>query len=294
MVTVSKSPTEANPAIEAKRDGATYYKTLVRSGYAPVNGLRMYYEIHGSVSARPLVTLHPFLGLANVFPSLTRNRQLIAVEAQGHGRTADIDRPLTFEQEAEDLVALLKHLRIDRADFFGESFGGITAILIAIRYPELVRRLVTYASPFSTYEDSYDRESLGQLVTLTPDHHSVQYQRECYQKVAADPSYWSTLFAKSMSRELKGFAREELKSIKAPVLIMGGDHDVLGARLEHLLETYRLIPNAQLAVIPGAGHFVLNDDQERLLPIIATFLDEPESSVPFATTLSGYHPGETR
>lgn len=294
MATMSKSPTQANPAMAAKREGPTYYKSLVRSGYAPVNGLQMYYEIHGTVAARALVTIHPFLGLANVFPSLTRNRRLIAVEAQGHGRTADIDRPLTFEQEAEDIVALLKYLHIERADFFGESFGGITAIQIAIRYPKLVRRVVTYASPFGSYQVSYRQESLAQLVTLTPDHRSVQYQRECYQKVAVDPAHWPTIFAKSTSRQLRGFSLEDLKAIQAPVLIAAGDHDVLGARLEHLLEIYRLIPNAQLAVVPDAGHFVLNDDPEKLLPIIATFLDQPETGIPFATTLSGYHPGETR
>jgi len=294
VATMSKSITQANPAIEAKREGPTHYKTLVRSGYAPVNGLQMYYEIHGTVAARPLVTIHPFLGLANVFPSLSRNRQLIAVETQGHARTGDIDRPLTFEQEAEDIVALLKHLRIERADFFGESFGGISAIQIAIRYPKLVHRVVTYGSPFGTYQASFRQESLAQLMTLTPDHRSVQYQRECYQRVAADPAQWSTLFAKSTSRQLRGFSLDDLKTIQAPVLIAGGDHDVLGARLEHLLEIYRLIPNAQLAVIPDAGHFVLNEDPEKLLPIVATFLDEPGTRVPFATTLSGYHPGETR
>src|SRR5215472_17801218 len=131
MTTINRSAENSNVAVETRRGGSTYYKTLVRSGYAPVNGLQMYYEIHGTVAARPLVTIHPFLGLANVFPSLSRNRQLIAVETQGHGRTGDIDRPLTFEQEAEDIVALLKHLRIERADFFGESFGGISAIQIA-------------------------------------------------------------------------------------------------------------------------------------------------------------------
>jgi pimeloyl-ACP methyl ester carboxylesterase len=288
---MSKSITPANPAIEAKREGPTYYKTLVRSGYAPVNGLQMYYEIHGPVAARPLVTIHPFLGLANVFPSLSRNRQLIAVETQGHGR---IDRPLTFEHEAEDIVAPLKHLRIERADFFGESFGGISAIQIAIRYPKLVRRVVTYGSPFGTYQVSFRQESLAQLMTLTRDHRSVQYQRERYQRVAADPAQWSTLFAKSASRQLRGFSLDDLKAIQAPVLIAGGDHDVLGACLEHLLEIYRLISNAQLAVIPDAGHFVLNEDPEKLLPIVATFLDEPGTRVPFATTLSGYHPGETR
>jgi pimeloyl-ACP methyl ester carboxylesterase len=91
-----------------------------------------------------------------------------------------------------------------------------------------------------------------------------------------------------------GFSDEDLKSIKAPVLIAAGDHDVLGPRLEHHLEMARLIPNAQLAIIPDAGHFVPNENQEKLLPIVAAFFDQPISTVPFATTQSGFHPGETR
>ena len=102
-------------------EGSAYYKTLVRSGYAPVNGLRMYYEIHGTTAARPLVTIHGFLGLRNVFPSLVRNRQLVTCDLQGHGRTVDIDRPLTFEQNADDVAALLKYLRIEKADFFWQK-----------------------------------------------------------------------------------------------------------------------------------------------------------------------------
>jgi pimeloyl-ACP methyl ester carboxylesterase len=96
VMTMNKSVAEPNVAVERKRESSSYYKTLVRSGYAPVNGLEMYYEIHGTVTARPLVTIHPWLGLANVFPSLTRNRQLIAVELQGHGRTAGHRSPVNF------------------------------------------------------------------------------------------------------------------------------------------------------------------------------------------------------
>jgi pimeloyl-ACP methyl ester carboxylesterase len=153
--------------------------------------------------------------LANVFPSLTRNRQLIAVELQGHGRTRDIERQFSFQQDAEDVVGLLKHLQIGQADFFGESFGGIIAMQIAIRHPKLVRRVVTYGSPFGTLQESSRHESLAQLVTLTADHPSVQYQRESYQRVTADPAQWSTVFAKSVARQVNGFSQEDLKSIKA-------------------------------------------------------------------------------
>src|SRR5712692_7371449 len=153
MATMSKSPAQSNPAVETKREGPTYYKTLVRSGYAPVNGLQMYFEIHGTVTTRPLVTIHPWLGLANVFPSLTRNRQLIAVELQGHGRTADINRPITFEQHADDIAALLKYLGIEQADFFGESFGGTVAVQMAVRHPEIVRRVAIYGSILGKIEE---------------------------------------------------------------------------------------------------------------------------------------------
>src|SRR5215469_11257160 len=130
MMTIEKPATQPQIGIETTRKGATYYKTLASSGYAPVNGLQMYYEIHGTATARPLITIHPWLGLANVFPSLVRSRQLIAVELQGHGRTADIDRPMSFEQHADDIAALLEYLEIRKADFFGESFGGTVAVLV--------------------------------------------------------------------------------------------------------------------------------------------------------------------
>jgi len=294
MMPINKSASEPSVAVENKPGGSTYYKTLVRSGYAPVDGLQMYYEIHGTVAARTLVTIHPWLGLANVFPSLTRNRQLIAVELQGHGRTADIDRPITFEQHADDIAALLNQLGIGQADFFGESFGGTVAISIAVRHPELVRRVAIYGSILARFEEVIPPNSLAEFMTLTPDHPSVEFERENYQRVAPDPTQWPTLFAKSSSVVWNGFSHDELKSIEAPVLITAGDHDVLVPPVEHHLAMSRLIPNAQLAVIPDAGHFVLYDDPEKLLPIVANFLDQQPSTIPFATTISGYHPGETR
>ncbi len=161
MATMSKSPTQSNPTVVTKREGTTYYKTLVRSGYAPVNGLEMYYEMHGSGTGVPLVTIHGFAGLANVFPSLTRNRQLIAFEFEGHGHTADIGRPLSFEQEAEDVASLLKYLEISQADFFGESFGGIVAVQTVVRHPEMVRRVATYGSALGKIEEVTRQESLA-------------------------------------------------------------------------------------------------------------------------------------
>src|SRR5262249_6567540 len=233
--------------------------------------------------------IHPWLGLANVFPSLIRNRQLIAVELQGHGRTVDIDRPMTFEQHADDVASLLKYLRIPQADFFGEGFGGTTAVMMAVRHSEIVRRVAIYGSVLSKFEEVIRQESLAEFFSLTPDHPSIQFERENYERVAPEPSQWSTLFEKSRRIAWNGFTRDELKSIQAPVLIAAGDHDVLVPLVEHHLEMSRLIPNAQLAVIPDAGHFVLYEDPDKVLPIVANFLDQPASRVPIATTISASH-----
>jgi pimeloyl-ACP methyl ester carboxylesterase len=270
----------------------TYYKTLVRSGYAPANGLRMYYEIHGG--GRPLVTIHPFLGMANVFPSLVAKHQIIAMDLQGHGRTADVDRPFSFQQDADDVAALLSHLGVERADVFGESFGGTIALQLALRHPHLVGRVATYGSMLGSIQDSVRPEMLAQFSGLTPDDRSVAFQREAYERVAPEPSHWPQLFIKSRSIEWSGFKSEELQRIQSRVLLAVGDHDLLGPRLEAVLAWYRLLPNAELCVIPNAGHFILNHDPGRLLHVIQSFLDEPCSHAVWATPASGYQPGETR
>jgi pimeloyl-ACP methyl ester carboxylesterase len=244
---LNKPATWRNAAVETKREGPVCHKTLVRSGRVPVNGLRMYYEIHGTVTARPLVTIQPWLGLANVFPALIQNRQLIAVELHGHGRTADIDRPVTFEQHADDIAALMNHLGIKQADFFGESLRGTVAVLMALRHPGMVRRVATFGSILGKLDEA-----------VAPEN---------------DPSQWPALFMKSSRAVWNGFSHDELKSIKAPVLIAAGDHDFMSAPFEHYVEVSRLIRNAQLAVIPDAGHFVLYENPDKLLPVVANFLD---------------------
>src|SRR5262249_28062154 len=132
--------------------GIEMVSTPARSGYAPVNGLSMYYEVHGS--GRPMVLLHgAFMTvelMGRLVPALARGRQVIAVELQGHGHTADIDRPLTYEQLADDTAALLRHLSIDNADVYGYSLGGGVALQVAIRHPALVRRLVVVSASYSS------------------------------------------------------------------------------------------------------------------------------------------------
>jgi pimeloyl-ACP methyl ester carboxylesterase len=264
-----KSATQPNAPIEKK------------TGYAPVNGLKMYYEISGT--GKPAVYIHPAWSHASVHPALTKNRQWIAMDLQGHGRTADIDRPLSFEQHADDVAALLKHLKIEQADFFGESLGGTVAVMMAVRHPEMVRRVAAYGASFSNF---------GARAGLSADSDVIKFQRENYEKVAPDPKQWPTLFAKSLKMEWKGFSPDELNSIKAPVLVASGDHDYVP--VERSLEWSRLIPNAQLAIIPEAGHYVLNVDPEKLLPTVARFLDAPMPGLPFSTPKTGYQPGVNR
>ncbi len=262
-------------------------------GYAPVNGLTMYYEIEGT--GAPLVVIPPAFGFAGreSFPALLQNHSVITVDLQGNGRTADIpDRPISIEQYAKDVVELLRYLGIPKADFLGESYGGDTAALIAIRYPEFVNRVVTYSATFAPPPGTLNPLTTHYDHTPTAETRDIQFQRESYKKVAPDPSYWPRIYEKVGSIQWKGFSNEELASVTVPFLILQGDHDFV--RLEHSVETVKQIPHAELAVIPDASHFALSSEQERVIPIIKHFLEKPDQRLPLATANTGYRPGETR
>lgn len=268
-------------------------KTKETKGYAPVNGLKMYYEIEGT--GAPLVYIPPAFGFAGLksFPALAQSRSVVTVDLQGHGRTADIpDRPFTLEQHAKDVAGLLGFLGISKLDFFGESYGGAIATLIAVHNPELVRRVATYGATFGPPQGAVNPEMLRTNQPLTPDSRSFLIQRENYKKLAPDPDYWATFWGKSVSVRWDGFSREELASIKAPVLIAVGDHDFV--HVEHAVETLKLIPNAELAVIPDAGHYALFSEPERVIPVVEHFLNKPDTGIPIGTAETGYHAGETR
>jgi pimeloyl-ACP methyl ester carboxylesterase len=242
----------------------------VEGKYASVNGLKMYYEVHGT--GRPLVLLHGAFGWATVYPALAQDRQVIAVELQGHGHTTDIDRPLTFDQMADDTAALLKHLKIEQADFFGYSMGGNVALALAIRHPGVVGKVAVNGAIWGKIEEAYEPEAFKQFKNMPMDF-APPVLKGPYDKVAPDPKKWPVLVAKvkKMGLEFKGFARKDMKSIKAPVLITQGDHDLV--RLEHAVEMFRLIPNAQLAVLPGGDHFMIWSNPNQLLSPIAALLN---------------------
>lgn len=244
--------------------------------YASVNGLKMYYEIHGT--GQPLVLLHGAFGFvegwATVLPSLARTHQVIAIELQGHGHTNDLERPLAYEQMADDVAALMQHLKINDADVFGYSMGGTVALGVAIRHPELVRRLAILGACAGNLKDAFEPKAYNQFLSIPADF-APPVLKAPYDRMSPDPSQWPALVAKikNLGRDFKGYSAAELKSIKAQTLIMIGDRE--GIRPEHAVEIYRLIPKTQLAIFPGGDHFMLFQQPEKVLAALAPFLAAP-------------------
>ena len=245
--------------------------------FVQVNGLKMYYEVHGA--GRPLVFLHGAFGTAEgwggILSTLAKTHQVIVVELQGHGHTGDIDRPLSFRQMAEDVAALLQNLKIKEADVFGYSMGGGVALALAIQHPDLVRKLAILGATAGATKDTYDSEAYKQFKSITPENFNFPQVKEPYTRVAPDPSKWSVLVAKiiQMDDAFQGFAAKDVQAIQAQTLIMLGDHD--GVRPEHAVEMFRLIPNSQLAIFPASDHFLLFMNPEKVLSTLMSFLELP-------------------
>ena len=255
-----------------------------KGAYAQVNGLNMYYEVHGT--GQPLVLLHGAYmtidAMGEVVPSLGGMRQVIAVELQGHGRTADTDRPLSYEQMADDVAALLRHIGIDEADVFGFSMGGGVALQIAMRHPEVVRKLVV-ASAYYHNDGAYPEMFEG-IEHITPEAFDGTPWREQYDRIAPRPEDFPTLVAKLKELDLTfaGWTAEDVRSIEAPTLVIVGDSDIV--RPEHAVEIFRLLgggvagdlaglPDSQLAVLPGTTHLTLVNRADWLVSMIGEFLD---------------------
>jgi pimeloyl-ACP methyl ester carboxylesterase len=251
---------------------------------ASVNGLDMYYEIRGE--GQPLVLLHGSLsGIGTSFgallPGLARSRRVIAVEQQAHGRTPDIDRPLSIEQMAEDTAALLRHLDIERADVFGWSLGAGIALQFAIAHPELLRKLVLASV-------TYDRAGfhpglLDGIDALQPEMlDGTPWQQE-YAAIAPNPDGWATLLekVKQLNGSFQGWTAEQVRSVEAPTLLVVGDSDIV--RPEHAVEIFRLLgggvegdsaglPRSQLAVLPGTTHTSIVTRDAWLVSMVDGFL----------------------
>jgi pimeloyl-ACP methyl ester carboxylesterase len=263
-------------------------KTTAKSGYVSVNGLNMYYEIHGT--GQPLVLLHgAFSAIGTSFgallPELAKTRQVVGFELQAHGRTADIDRPLSLEGMADDVAAAIQKLGIGPADIFGYSTGAAVALHVVIRHPEVVRKLVLASVSYTL--GGIHPGLMDGLGEMKPEMMFGSPWHEEYLRLAPHPEYFATLFAKKtqMDRGIQDLPAETIRAIQAPTLLVIGDSDLI--RPEHAVEMFRLLgggvfgdtpaglPTSQLAILPGTSHVSIVSRAELLIPIITPFLDAP-------------------
>jgi pimeloyl-ACP methyl ester carboxylesterase len=264
--------------------------TAPQSGYAPVNGLQMYYEIHGA--GEPLILLHGGFGMTGMFgamlPLLAEKRQVIAADLQGHGRTADIDRPLSLEAMGDDVAALIRHLGFAQADLMGYSMGGGAALQAAIQHPELVRKLVVVSIPFKRagwYPEQV--AAMNQMGASTAEFMKNTPMYEGYAAVAPDPDHFPILCEKMgemLGRDYDYGAG--VKGLTMPVLIVAGDADgmppshaalffeLLGGGLRDGSWDRSGMSKSQLAILPGVTHYDIF--MSPALPaVVHAFLDAP-------------------
>jgi pimeloyl-ACP methyl ester carboxylesterase len=274
------------------------------SGYATIDGLRVYYEWHGGTpdggrilprkageGARvPIVLLHGgALTIETAFPPdliprFARSRPVIAIEQQGHGHTGDRPGPMTIDRMVEDTAGVLAHLGVRQADLCGHSLGGMIATGLAIRHPDVVRSLTTLAAPYQLegflpelvrIQRDPTLTPAPSLVPLLPTEADFAAWRASFERSAPDPTAYDAILAKlnTMLATWPGWTEAELRTIRAPALIAIGDNDYV--RIEHAAEMARLIPDARLAVLPGTTHLGIVKRGAWLEPMIEARL-QPE------------------
>jgi pimeloyl-ACP methyl ester carboxylesterase len=256
-------------------------------GYAPVNGLEMYYEIHGSGSGAPLVLLHgSFMTITNNWTGwigeLSKARTVIAVEMQGHGRTADIDRDFSYPNLADDIAAMLDYLETTQADVLGYSMGGGVAIQVAIRHPEKVRKVVSVSASFR--HEGLVKEALDMFPQTTADTFTGSPIEAEYKKLSPTPNDFPNFVTRAIAIAVKpfDFGADKLQATRAPFLFIHGDAD--GVRLDHIAEMFRLKggeihgdlrprSESRLAVLPNTTHVTLMEKANVIIPMVNDFLD---------------------
>ena len=256
------------------------------TGYAPVNGLKMYYEVHGS--GEPVVLLHgAFMTITNNWPGwtfeLARTRKVIAVEMQGHGRTADIEeRAISQEHLADDVAALLDYLKIPKADLIGYSMGGGVAMQCASRHPDKVRKVVSISAMFRS--DGAVNEGVDAISKITAEAFKGSPLETEYKKLSPTPDDFPKFVKRVVATPPKGhdLSADELKATTAPMLFIHGDAD--GIRLEHIEEMFRLKGGgthgdlgprsaSRLAILPDTTHVTLMQRMAIIVPMVNDFLD---------------------
>lgn len=254
-------------------------------GYAPIDGLDMYYEVHGT--GRPLVLVPGGLMtiemMGQLVPSLAETRQVVATELQGHGHTADIGRPLTYEQMADDVASLVRYLGFERADLLGFSMGGVVALRTALSHPDVVRKLVSVSANYTSFGEYPEIRELE--ATFDAESPVLARNRQAYANAAPTPSDWTALVDK-MRDLLTGEAFDwtgAVAAMRVPTLVVVGDADVVSPA--HALKMFALLGGAtaetamgrpsiaQLAVLPGTTHFTILQQAELLGAMVNGFLD---------------------
>ena len=253
------------------------------AGYVPVNGLNMYYEIHGA--GEPILVLPGAYMtvelMGDLVSALGESRQVIAVEFQGHGHTADIDRTFSYEQFTDDVAALVAHLGIEQADVYGYSLGGGVALQLGLRHPQRVRKLVITSGSYSS--DGMYPEVVGGIQNITAELFDGTPWRESYERTAPDPSAFSTLVEKLKQLDMAPFDWP-IGELAAPALILIGDCD--GTRLEHAVEMFRRLgggvfgnlcspscPPHRWSILPGTTHVGMLERTNWIASMVTTFLD---------------------
>jgi len=255
------------------------------TGYAPVNGLKMYYEVHGS--GEPVVLLHgAFMTITNNWDGwigeLSKTRKVIAIEMQGHGRTADTGRDFTYDNLADDVAALLDYLKIPSADILGYSLGGGVALNCAIRHPDKVHKVVSISAVFR--QNGWTKEGLDAFPQLTAEVFKGTPIEADYKRLSPTPNEFPNFVKRVLSVDLKphDFGADKFKATKAPMFFIHGDAD--GVRLDYIAETFRLKGGeihgdlrsrsaSRLAILPDTTHVTLMDRMSIIVPMVNDFLD---------------------
>jgi pimeloyl-ACP methyl ester carboxylesterase len=279
----------------AQTDSGTPAEQNPGTGYAPINGLQMYYELRGA--GEPLVLLHGAYmhtgAMEPLLSELARTHQVIAADFQGHGRTADIDRPITYEHLADDIAALMDYLGVGQADVVGYSMGASTGLLLTLRHPEKVRKLVAASGQYRL--DGMYPEVISMIAQITPEMFIQSPFYDAYAAVAPDTSQFPQVVEKLKKLDADDFAwpEEEIAALSQPALLIYGDADVI--RLDHAVALFRLLgggvpgdlmglPKAQLAILPGTTHITVLDHFPWLGSMVDEFLTAPlPEATPTAT-----------
>lgn len=290
-LTVSCQQRQNDVSSEPKQTAAAGEVKPAESGYAAVNGLKMYYEVYGK--GKPIVLLHGSLmniplNWAQMIPKMAGNRKVIVAEMQGHGRTKDIAREFSYESMADDVSALLKYLKIDSADVLGYSMGAGVAFQVAVRHPDQVRRLVVLSGTYK--HDGWWPDVEASFGTMNADMFKGTPIQKQYDSLGNDPARFPEYVKKVMSIDLKPYDwSKEVKNLKVPIFMAIGDAD--GVRYEHALELFRAmgggkmgdlhgLPKSRLAIIPGTTHIGMMLRTDWLVPMITDFLDSDLKSTP--------------